>query len=229
MIDSTGILLAVLLAAYLLGSLSGSLLLGRWRGIDIRVSGSGNAGGTNALRTQGWWFALLVVLIDIGKGVLAVLLLPHWPGAAGSALQAWLPAAAGMAAMAGHVWPLYFGFRGGKGMATLAGIAAVMMPAPGVLVLLLWLLLVLTTGYVGLASIAAGLALPLLWLGWHGGELFAQPAEQLPELLFAALAAVFVLWTHRSNIRRLRQGSEHRFQRLRLLWRGQAASSRDQQ
>jgi len=88
MIDSTGILLAVLLAAYLLGSLSGSLLLGRWRGIDIRVSGSGNAGGTNALRTQGWWFALLVVLIDIGKGVLAVLLLPHWPGAAGSALQA---------------------------------------------------------------------------------------------------------------------------------------------
>jgi glycerol-3-phosphate acyltransferase PlsY len=219
-------LLWVLLSGYLIGSLSGSLLLGRWRGVDIRASGSGNAGGTNALRTQGWWFALLVVLIDIGKGVLAVMLLPQWPGASSAALQSWLPVAAGLAAIAGHVWPLYFGFRGGKGMATLAGVAAVLMPGPGMLVLLMWLLLLLMTGYVGLASIAAGVALPLILLLWHWHEMHVFIAGQWPDLTFALLAAVFVVWTHRSNIRRLRQGTEHRFERVRLLHRSRRSQSR---
>jgi len=218
-------LLWVLACGYLIGSLSGSLLLGRWRGVDIRASGSGNAGGTNALRTQGWWFALLVVLIDIGKGVLAVLLLPQWPGASSAALQSWLPFAAGMAAIAGHVWPLYFGFRGGKGMATLAGVVAVLMPGPGGLVLLVWLLLLLMTGYVGLASIAAGVALPFLLLLWQWQEVQAFTAGQWPDVTFALLAAVFVVWTHRSNIRRLRQGTEHRFQRVRLLHRSRRSRS----
>jgi len=202
---------------YLLGSLSGSLLLGRMRGVDVRLAGSGNAGGTNALRTQGWGFALLVVLIDISKGVLAAFLPVLLPLTA-SPMQQWLPVAAAGGAMVGHVWPLYFGFRGGKGMATLAGVVAVLMPGPGLLTLLLWLL-VLLTGYVGLASIAAGLALPLLLLLWHAADGAVMSAQQLPNLVFALLAAVFVLWTHRSNIRRLRQGTEHRFVRLRLLHR----------
>jgi len=202
---------------YLLGSLSGSLVLGRMRGVDVRLAGSGNAGGTNALRTQGWWFALLVVLIDIGKGVLAVLL-PVLLSTTAGPMQQWLPVAAGGGAMAGHVWPLYFGFRGGKGMATLAGVVAVLMPGPGLLTLLLWLL-VLLTGYVGLASIVAGVALPLLLLLWHTANGSVMSAQQLPNLVFALLAAVFVLWTHRSNICRLRQGTEHRFVRLRLLHR----------
>ncbi len=202
---------------YLLGSLSGSLVLGRMRGVDVRRAGSGNAGGTNALRTQGWVFALLVVLIDIGKGVLAAFLPALLPTPA-STMQQWLPVAAGGGAMLGHVWPLYFGFRGGKGMATLAGVVAVLMPGPGLLTLLLWLL-VLLTGYVGLASIAAAVALPLLLLLWHTANGSIVSAQQVPNLVFALLAAVFVLWTHRSNIRRLRQGKEHRFSRLRLLRR----------
>mgnify|MGYP005844675913 CR=1 FL=1 len=222
-------LLAMLLAGYLIGSLSGSLMLGRWRGIDIRSSGSGNAGGTNALRAQGWWFALLVVLIDVGKGVLAVWLLPRYAGASASALQAWLPVAAGLAAIAGHVWPLYFAFRGGKGMATLAGIVAVLLPGPGLLVLLLWLLLVLATGYVGLASIAAGLALPLVLLLWHAADLHLLSSAYLPEMTFTLLAALLLLWTHRSNLQRLRQGTEHRFARLQLWRRASRAQPGDRQ
>src|SRR5687768_1118739 len=105
---------ALLVAAYLLGSISGSLLLGRLRGVDIRTQGSGNAGGTNALRTQGWRFALGVVLIDVGKGALAAALAGFVvPGASHSG---WTLAAV-FAAVAGHVWPLFHGFRGGKGAA----------------------------------------------------------------------------------------------------------------
>src|SRR5688572_18436357 len=95
----------LLVAAYLLGSLSGSLLLGRLRGVDIREHGSGNAGGTNALRTLGWRFALGTVLIDIGKGVAAV-----WLAMAFGPALPWLPYAAGFAAVLGHVWPVFHGF-----------------------------------------------------------------------------------------------------------------------
>jgi glycerol-3-phosphate acyltransferase PlsY len=106
------IAIALLLSCYLLGSLSGSLLLGRLRGVDIRAAGSGSTGGTNALRTQGWWFALGTVAIDIGKGALAAWLARRFlpagmPGA-------WIYACA-FAAVLGHVWPLFHGFRGGKG------------------------------------------------------------------------------------------------------------------
>lgn len=225
-------LLLVILCAYLLGSVSGSLVLGRLRGVDIRSSGSGNAGGTNALRSQGVTFALLVIVIDIGKGVLAVLYLPAWWPAANADLAAWQPMSAGLAAIIGHVWPLYFGFRGGKGMATLAGVTAVLMPGPGLLVLLLWLMIVLFSAYVGLASVCAGLALPVVVLLWQIGADVArhgwyQPGAQLPWsesaqlslLLFAVVSALFVLWTHRDNIRRLRQGREYRFEQRRWFSR----------
>src|SRR6056297_1776636 len=105
---------------YLLGSLSGSLLLGRMRGVDIRSMGSGNAGGTNALRSIGWTFALGVVVIDIGKGVAAVFV-PSLPLLFSEALPVSLAGAGalcGLAAVVGHVWPLFFGFRGGKGAGT---------------------------------------------------------------------------------------------------------------
>jgi glycerol-3-phosphate acyltransferase PlsY len=105
---------ARIVLGYLLGSVSGSLLLGRLRGIDIRTQGSGNAGGTNAFRTQGPWFALGVALIDVGKSALAA-----WTGGygiadGGHALR--IALLAGAAAAAGHVWPLYYGFHGGKGV-----------------------------------------------------------------------------------------------------------------
>ena len=117
-----GFLFLTVLAAYLLGSINGSLLLGRLRGIDIRTQGSGNAGGTNALRTQGKVFALGVVLIDIGKAYVAAGWLPQWlPDFGGVSGSRWLDMACAFAAIVGHVYPVFHGFRGGKGGATVLG------------------------------------------------------------------------------------------------------------
>ena len=143
---------------YMLGSIVGGLLVGRLRGgVDIREQGSGNAGGTNALRTQGKAFAFWVLLIDIGKGWIATGLLAaaRLPGIATAPLhwRVWSVAACGIAVMLGHVYPAWHGFRGGKGVATLVG--AVLGAAPLLLipVLAVWLLAVVLFGYVGLASI----------------------------------------------------------------------------
>lgn len=198
-----------LLLAYLVGSLSGSLLLGRLAGVDIRTLGSGNAGGTNAFRTRGWRFALGVVLIDIGKGALAgwIGLSLHVAGAPWSAAA--LGFAAVLAAAVGHAWPLWFAFRGGKGVATLCGGLLLLWPAALAIALLLWLALLTATGYVGLASVLATLALlPLAWLAGSAGALG-----------FALAAAAFVVFTHRGNLQRLRAGTEHRFERARLWHR----------
>lgn len=192
----------ILLVAYLLGSLSGSLLLGRLRGVDIRTLGSGNAGGTNALRTQGWKFALGTVLVDLGKGVLAAWLAIEFGGGA-----AWLPYAAAGAAVLGHVWPVFHGFRGGKGAGTLVGALLVLWPVSVLVVIGSWLLVLTTTGYVGLSTIIAGLSLVPLAL------LTDAPAERL---VFAVAAALFLVFTHRSNLARLRAGNESRFERARI-------------
>jgi glycerol-3-phosphate acyltransferase PlsY len=202
---------ARIVLGYLLGSASGSLLLGRLRGVDIRMQGSGNAGGTNALRTQGLWFALGVGAIDVGKAALA-----SWIGGYGiaDARRALVVALlAGAAAAAGHVWPLYFGFRGGKGVAAVCGMLLVLWPA-GLAVMLAVLLLVLaTTGFVGLGSMLGSLALI------PAAALFA-PGSRRPVWIVAAVAiAAFVCFTHRSNVRRLRAGTEHRFERARVLAR----------
>ena len=200
---STFVLL--LLAAYGLGSISGSLLLGRLRGVDIRTQGSGNAGGTNALRTQGFRFALGVVLIDDGKGALTVWLMrffvptPDWAGLAGL-----------LAATAGHVWPVFHGFRGGKGAATLVGGLLMAWPWALLPMLSVWLLTLMISGYVGLSTVLAGLALAMYAL---------FDAGNVPRLLFAIVVALFLIYTHRSNLSRLRAGSESRFERARLLAR----------
>ena len=192
----------LIVAAYLLGSLSGSLLLGRLRGVDIRTLGSGNAGGTNALRTQGWKFALGTVLVDVGKGVLAVWLAQRWGGGA-----AWLPYAAATAAVVGHVWPVFHGFRGGKGAGTLVGALLVIWPlAVGVLIAT-WLLVLTASGYVGLSTVlAAATLVPLAWFTQ------ADPVR----LGFVVVMALFIAFTHRANLARLRAGTESRFERARL-------------
>ena len=201
------------LIAYLLGSLMGAMLVGAARGIDIRAQGSGNAGGTNALRTQGFWFAAGVVVIDIGKGALAAGLLPDWniPGMAidTGIDRGWLAACCAAAAVAGHVWPLYHDFRGGKGGATLVGALLVLAPAVVPLAIAGWLLIVLLTGYVGLATMIAAISVPpALWLfGRHSPSLTA----------FAITMAAFIVWTHRSNIERMRAGREPRLTGLWLL------------
>jgi len=202
----------LLVSAYLLGSVSGSLTLGRLRGVDIRTQGSGNAGGTNAFRTQGAKFALGVVLIDIGKGALAAWLALRFApvdGVLPIRAMAWL---AVFAAALGHVWPLWHGFRGGKGVGTLLGGVAVLWPVALLPLFLVWVCVLVATGYVGLASIIATACL-LPWSLW----LRADGATQL----FAAAAALLVLFTHRANVQRLRAGTESRFERVRV-WRRRA-------
>src|SRR5215472_11350949 len=154
--------------SYLLGSIVGSMVVGRLRGgVDIRKLGSGNAGGTNALRTQGKAFAFWVMVIDIGKGwlatrVVAPLALPGLAlGAAAStpASSAWVAVACGVAVMLGHVYPVFFGFRGGKGVATLIGAvwgldSWLLLP-----MLATWLVAVILFGFVGLASMLGAAAL----------------------------------------------------------------------
>jgi len=201
------------LLAYLLGSVIGSLVLGRLRGVDIREQGSGNAGGTNALRTQGWTFALGVVLIDVGKALLAVAVLPGLDlplvGIDPAVGRGWLAVACAAAVVAGHVYPVWYEFRGGKGAATLIGAVAVLAPAALVPVAVVWLATVMLTGFVGLGTILATATLPVY---------FALAAPGSAALLtFGVAMAAFVAYTHRSNIERMRAGNENRARRLWLL------------
>lgn len=197
-------IVVLLLIAYLLGSFSGSLTLGRLRGVDIRTLGSGNAGGTNALRTQGWAFALGTALIDVGKGALAAWLAQRF------APTPWLPYVAVLAAVAGHVWPLWHGFRGGKGAATLVGGLLVVWPFAVVLLIATWLLVLSLSGYVGLSTVLAAWSLPLSAFGSQDGALRME---------FSLAAALLILYTHRSNLLRLRAGTESRFERARVWQR----------
>jgi len=202
-------LLVKLLIAYLLGSVSGSMIVGALKRVDIRQSGSGNAGGTNAFRTQGFLFALWVVLIDIAKGAVAAGLVPLWGlTALGPAAPPLIQAlVCGFAAVVGHCYPVFYGFRGGKGAATAVGALAVIAPPVLVPMVVTWLLVLVLTGWVGLATMLAALSLvpSLLWLD--------APA---PTVGFGVLLAAFIVFTHRTNIRRLLDGTENRFERIRL-------------
>jgi glycerol-3-phosphate acyltransferase PlsY len=199
--------------AYALGSIIGSLVIGKLRGgVDIRTQGSGNAGGTNALRTQGPWFAFLVMVIDIGKGWIATAVLPFIPLSLLMGSEAryaeWLPIACASFVVIGHVYPVWFGFRGGKGAATLVGVLIGLQPLALFTVLAVWLIVVMLSGYVGLATMLATLAFTLQQL---------VMGATLPLTLFGAVMTLFVAYTHRSNIARMREGTENRVQRLWLL------------
>jgi acyl phosphate:glycerol-3-phosphate acyltransferase len=207
-----------ILIAYLLGSIVGSLVVGRLRGgVDIRKSGSGNAGATNALRTQGAGFAIWVIVIDVAKGWIAAAVLPGLglPGVTPApAIQAmWLPAVCAFAAILGHVFPVWHGFRGGKGVATLVGAFAGIQLALLLPLFATWLAVVMVSGFVGLASILAACAIPVYLLMRDG-------AGFSPLMGFALACAVLVIYTHRGNVRRMRAGTEPRARRLWLLGRG---------
>jgi acyl phosphate:glycerol-3-phosphate acyltransferase len=198
--------------AYLLGSVLGSLVVGWfYGGVDIRKLGSGNAGGTNALRTQGKWFALWVMIIDIGKGILAAALIPGLAlpgiGIDPEIERSLVLYAVAFAAIAGHVFPVWFQFRGGKGGATAAGLIVYFAPTLALPVLGAWILVVLLTGFVGLATISASLAAVAL-VG------FTRLPEQSGLFLFTCACAVLLIYAHRGNIRRMLNGTESRFARF---------------
>lgn len=206
-----------LLTSYLLGALNGALIVGFFAGgVDIRKLGSGNAGGTNALRTMGAAFALPVMLIDVGKGYLPAaflpnLVLPGIPLDAGLARE-WLAVGCAGAAVIGHCYPVWFGFVGGKGAATALGALAAI--APGLLIpgLAVWGLVLMYTGFVGLATMLAMAVMPV-WVA-------ATSGARRPELLvFLVALAAFIAYTHRGNIRRMRDGCESRIEKAMLLRR----------
>lgn len=191
--------------AYLLGSLSGSLWVGKLYAVDIRTQGSGNAGGTNAFRTQGAKFALVVVIIDVGKGLLAAYLAQRLLPA-----NTYAPFVALFAAVIGHIWPIFHGFRGGKGAATLVGGLILIWPQSLAILFAVWLLCLLFTGYVGLSTVLAANSLVLSAYVFNGS---------VTHWLFAIGTALLLTFSHRSNLQRLAQGTESRFEKARILGR----------
>jgi glycerol-3-phosphate acyltransferase PlsY len=187
--------LVLLLVAYLLGSIPTAFLLVRMIGRgDVRTIGSGNVGATNALRAAGWRAALVVLVVDVAKGVLAVALMRQATDA-----PAWV-AAAGFAAVAGHCFPVWLSFSGGKGVATAVGAFAMITPAAVPVAAAVWLVVFVASRYVALASVTAALALPVA-VQWR-----AHPPRAV--LGWVAATVAVVIWRHRGNLARLARGAE---------------------
>ena len=202
---------AAVFVSYLAGSFPTAWLAGRWKGVDLRRQGSGNLGATNVMRVLGPRIGALVFAVDIAKGALPVLLLAPLVDAPADMLGVWA-IACGVAAIVGHIRPVFLGFsKGGKGVATACGVFLALAPIHTALTLLIFVAVVLASGYVSLASLTAAVALPVL-LGVGLGV-------RSPLVPVALVTAVFVFWTHRANIQRLRAGTEYRFGRAGKLGR----------
>jgi len=206
--------LAFLIGGYLLGSVPWAYLIGRAHGIDIRRAGSGNVGATNVSRVLGKRWGVLCFALDFLKGLLPVAaaqacLKAGWPEATAASRDALLMAAV-CAPIAGHNWPVFLGFRGGKGVAVSAGALAALVPLPVLAAGLLWLAVFEASRYVSLASVCAALALP--FAAWGASRVGLAAASPAILGLLAALALLVVV-KHRANLRRLRDGSEPRFLR----------------
>jgi glycerol-3-phosphate acyltransferase PlsY len=189
------------LLAYLAGAIPSSLIVGKlFRGIDLREHGSRNLGATNVYRVLGWKYAIPVAILDILKGTIPVLFFA--PRVSPSLVTALL---IGIAAIVGHVYSVFAGFKGGKGVATATGVMLGLTPAAVGVVALAWVLIVWLTGYVSLGSIVAAAGLPV-------AVYFLYPGRR--EVVWIdALVAAAIIWLHRANIKRLLAGTENRFGR----------------
>ena len=220
------------LLSYFIGSIMGSLVIGYlYGGVDIRKVGSGNAGGTNALRTQGWVFALGVVLIDIGKGAIGAGVIPglNLPliGSDPAISRTWLTLCCAAGAVVGHVWPMWHDFKGGKGAATLIGTLAVLGPQlivpvlakslgvdeANIKVLAVWGIVLVLFGYVGLATMSAAVFAPVYLV-------ITELPDGQPLFIYCAAMALYLLFSHRSNVQRMRDGTEFQYTRVMLFRRG---------
>ena len=187
-----------LLLGYLLGSIPTGFLAGKWcKGIDLRTIGSGSTGATNVLRNVGKKPALVVFLVDVAKGAAAVLLAaaltPNNP------LNNWIQVLAGLAALAGHIWPVWLGFKGGKAVATGLGLFLGLAWPVGLACFGVFMAVFSISRIVSLASVVASVSLPLL---------MAAGSDSNANLVVALVAMLLVLWRHRSNIQRLINGTE---------------------
>ncbi|MEI8032449.1 MAG: glycerol-3-phosphate 1-O-acyltransferase PlsY [Chlorobiaceae bacterium] len=225
-------LLVILMVSYLIGSIPTSIIAGRMlKGVDIRKFGSGNAGGTNAFRVLGWKAGLTVTLIDIAKGVIAAVSVvaffhSHPLGSFPDINEVALRLLAGMSAVIGHVFTLFAGFKGGKGVSTAAGMLIGIAPVSMLIVVGIFLLTVYVSRYVSVASILAAIAFPLIiairkyifelgggldyYVRLFGGQLSFHDSLDYHLMIFGLIVALAILYTHRANIRRLLSGTENR-------------------
>ncbi|MDQ0058208.1 glycerol-3-phosphate 1-O-acyltransferase PlsY [Paenibacillus harenae] len=188
--------IAVVLS-YLLGSVSFSIVIAKWvKGIDIRQHGSGNAGATNTLRVLGKGPGILVFLLDIAKGVAAV-----WIGHALGGDNDWIPVLSGLAAIIGHNWPIWFKFKGGKGIATTVGVIATLAFVPALCAGIIAILSIVVTRYVSLGSLLFAGITPLLIASFY---------YSLPLFTASIVLCVFAFVRHRTNIVKLFQGTENK-------------------
>ncbi|GAA5117777.1 glycerol-3-phosphate 1-O-acyltransferase PlsY [Luteolibacter yonseiensis] len=223
------------LIAFLLGSIPFGLLIAKAKGINIREHGSGNIGATNVLRVVGKKYGITCLLLDALKGFIPVLIAinvirisSHSPLMTFDFPEGWIlhiPAAealkgqiahilTALAAVLGHNYSPWVGFRGGKGIATSAGVFLALMPAGLGVLIIVFLIVFITTRYVSLASIVAAAALPMvtLWGSWHHGRI-QDGTWNKPLFVFTVVIGLLAIWKHRSNIQRLREGTENRFTR----------------
>jgi acyl phosphate:glycerol-3-phosphate acyltransferase len=223
------------LIAFLLGSIPFGLLIAKAKGVDIRKHGSGNIGATNVLRTIGKKYGITCLILDALKGFIPVFIAVNLIRIADrnqqlqiDSLEGWatvFPATkaifaqtlhiiTGLLAILGHNYSPWVGFKGGKGIATSAGVLLALMPAGVAILLIVFFITFLLTRYVSLASIVAAAALPLvtLWGSWFHGRI-ADGTWNKPLFIFSVIIAVLAIWKHRANIQRLRAGTEHRFVR----------------
>ena len=225
-------LLAILAVSYVIGSIPTSLMAGKMlKGIDIRQFGSGNAGGTNAFRVLGWKPGLIVTLIDIIKGIVAavgvVAFFRHHPiGVFPDINEVALRLLAGMSAVIGHVFTLFAGFKGGKGVSTAAGMLIGIAPVSMLMVIGIFFLTVYLSRHVSVASMLAAIAFPLIiavrkyifelgggldyYVKLFGSQLFFHDSLDYHLMIFGLIVALAILYTHRANIRRLISGTESR-------------------
>lgn len=191
-----------LASAYVLGAIPMSWLVARVAGVDLRTVGSGNLGATNLYRTLGWRYAIPAALFDVAKGAVPTAVFPARVGP-----EPWLPLAIGGAAVVGHVFSVFMRFRGGKGVATAAGVVLALAPLPLLGSCAVWVAVLKATGYVSLASMLGAVAFPI------GAALIGNTNSYVVPVGVAM--AAFIVFTHRANIRRLLAGTEHRFGRRR--------------
>ena len=206
-----------MLVSYLLGSIPSAVWAGRLtKGIDIREHGSGNAGATNTFRVLGWKAGIVVSLIDIGKGFVAAYYISQLAFVFGEMpdsvgiwnIEVFVKIMAGLAAVIGHLYPVYAGFKGGKGALTAAGMLYGLEPISITLALTVFLIVLFTTRYASLASILSSVSYPIILISL--GYLYELAGIDASLMVFSALVPVFIISKHTSNIKRLRDGTENR-------------------
>lgn len=218
-------LVFIILASYLIGAIPFGIIVSKlFRGFDIRTQGSGNMGSTNAFRVLGWKLGLLVQVLDLAKGAAAVILASYlfnglpFPNATSFEDLTIFRIIAGIAAVLGHIFTVFAGFKGGKGISTAAGMLIAVAPIELAVAFGVFVLVVSLSGYISLGSIVAAVIFPFTMFlreNAFGVEIYGYSTL----IVFSILLSLLLIYTHRSNIKRLSEGRENRFEKLLLFKR----------